>query len=121
MSQSSMQSAPSAIAETSVMTFAPAFAAPGRSPRSTVRSTSISIPRRCASVAVSTLPASATARSSSNSTVTPSNPTGASACTMKVTSCAGPDCRHSRRKALLRRSFFVLQRTEPTAAPVNRG
>ena len=30
-----MQSAPSAIAETSVITFAPAFAAPGRSPRST--------------------------------------------------------------------------------------
>jgi hypothetical protein len=37
---------------------------------------------------------------------------------MKVTSCAGPDCRHSREKALLRRSFFVHHRTEAAAAPV---
>ena len=46
-----MQSAPSAIADTSVMTFAPAFAAPARSPRSTRSSTSASIPSRSASVA----------------------------------------------------------------------
>jgi hypothetical protein len=85
-SQSSMQSAPNAIAEISVMTLAPAFAAPGRSPRPTVSSTSASIPSRSASVAQSTIPASATAHSSSNSTATPSNPTGCSCCTMKVTS-----------------------------------
>jgi hypothetical protein len=35
-SQPSTQSAPSAIADTKVMTFAPGFAAAGRSPRSTV-------------------------------------------------------------------------------------
>jgi hypothetical protein len=68
------------------MTFAPTFAAPGRSPKSTDSSTSASMPSRRASVAVNTIPASATARSSSNATVTPSNPTGPSSCTMKVTS-----------------------------------
>jgi hypothetical protein len=86
MSQSSMQSAPSAIAETSVMTFAPAFAAPARSPRRTVSSTSASMLKRWASVEHSTAPASATARSSSNATCTPSSPTGPSSCTMQVTS-----------------------------------
>ena len=39
MSQSSMQSAPSAIADTNIMTFRSGFATPARSPRSTTRST----------------------------------------------------------------------------------
>ena len=55
-----MQSAPSAIADTSVMTLRPGFAAPARSPRSTVRSTSASIPSRSASTAGSSTPAFAT-------------------------------------------------------------
>jgi hypothetical protein len=71
-----MQSAPGAIAETNVMTFAPALAAPGRSPRSTCSSTSGSVHRRCANVAATTIPTSATARSSSKQTATPSSPTG---------------------------------------------
>ena len=50
-SQPSMQSAPNAIAEMSVMTFAPGFAAPGRLPRSTAFSMSAAIPSRAASVA----------------------------------------------------------------------
>jgi len=57
-----MQSAPKAIADTRVITFAPAFAAPGRPPSSTLCSTSASIPSRSASVAANTIPASATAR-----------------------------------------------------------
>jgi hypothetical protein len=61
-SQSSIESEPSAIAETSVITLAPAFAAPARAPKSTVSSTSASIPSRPASVAANTIPASATAR-----------------------------------------------------------
>jgi len=61
-SQSSMQSAPSAIADTNVITSAPPLPAPSRSPRSTRSSTSASIPSRPASVAVNTIPASATAR-----------------------------------------------------------
>jgi len=51
--------APSAIADTNVMTFAPTLAAPGRSPKSTDSSTSASMPSRRASVAVNTIPASA--------------------------------------------------------------
>jgi len=61
-SQSSMQSAPSAIPEISVITFAPSMPAPTRAPRSTRSSTSDSIPSRPASVADKTTPASATAR-----------------------------------------------------------
>jgi hypothetical protein len=43
-SQSLMQSAPNTIAETRLITFRPGFAAPGRSPRSTLWSTSASSP-----------------------------------------------------------------------------
>ncbi len=64
-SQSSMQSAPSAMAASSVITLRPGLAAPAASPRSTHSSTSASIPSRAATVAGSTSPASATARSSS--------------------------------------------------------
>ena len=39
-----------------------------------------------------TIPASAAARPSSKPPAIPSSPTGPSASTMKVTSCAGPDC-----------------------------
>ena len=59
-SQSSMQSAPRHIADTKVITLRPGFAAPARSPRSTVRSTSASIPSRSASTAGSSTPAFAT-------------------------------------------------------------
>jgi hypothetical protein len=86
MSQSSIESAPSSIAEINVITFEPALAAPARCPRRTHRSTRRSIPSRTASVATSTTPASATARRSSKRTSIPSNPTGPSSCTMKVTS-----------------------------------
>jgi len=68
MSQSSMQSAPSAIALTSVITLRPGLAAPARSPRSTRASTNCSIPKRRASNAGSITPAFATTRSSSNTT-----------------------------------------------------
>jgi hypothetical protein len=74
-----MQSAPSAIAEMSVMTLRPGCAAPGRSPRSTVWSTSCSIPNRVARAAGSITPAFATARSSSKTTA-------AESFTMQVTS-----------------------------------
>ena len=66
--QSSMQSAPSAIALIIVITLRPGFAAPARSPRSTRASTSASIPNRPASSAGSNTPAFATTRSSSNTT-----------------------------------------------------
>lgn len=56
-SQSSMQSAPSAIADTSGIALRPGFAAPAQSPRSTVCSTRPSIPSRSASTAGSTTPA----------------------------------------------------------------
>ena len=86
-SVSSMLSAPSAIAKTSDMTLRPALPAPGRFGRSrTSRCASDSIPSRAASVATSITPASDTTRSSSKLTRTPSNPTGPSSCTNKVTS-----------------------------------
>ena len=120
-SQPSMQSAPSAIAEISVITFAPSLPAPTRSPSTTRASTSASIPSRCASVPARTTPASATARSSSNATATPSSPTGPSTCTTKVTSCRRPRPPQSVAFLLLRRSFFVHHRTEQAAPPVDRG
>jgi hypothetical protein len=87
ISQSSMLSAPSTIANTSAITLRPAFAAPGRSSRSrTSRPASTSMLNRLASVATSVTPASETACSSSNSTRRPSSPTGSSSCTLKVTS-----------------------------------
>lgn len=74
-----MQSAPNTIAEHSVITLRPGFAAPGRSPRSTHCSTSASKPKRPANNAGSITPAFATARSSSKTTT-------AVSFTMKVTS-----------------------------------
>jgi hypothetical protein len=68
-------------------------------------------PSRPASVANTTIPASATARSSSKATATPPSPTGPSACTMKVTSCRRPRPPESVAFLLLRRSFFVHHRT----------
>lgn len=67
-SQSSMQSASSAIAQSIVATLAPGLAAPGRSPRSTHSSTNCSIPNRPSSAAGTITPALATARSSSKTT-----------------------------------------------------
>ena len=55
--QSSMQPAPRHIAETKLITLRPAFAAPGRSPRSTVRSITAAIPSRPASTAGNSTPA----------------------------------------------------------------
>jgi hypothetical protein len=78
-SQSSMQSAPSTIAEHMLITLRPGFAAPRRSPRSTHSPTSASKPRRRANNAGSITPAFATARSSSKTTT-------ADSFTMKVTS-----------------------------------
>ena len=86
-SQSSMLSAPSAIANTSDITLRPALPAPGRFGRSrTNRCANSSTPSRAASIATSINPASDTTRSSSNLTCTPSSPTGPSSCTTKVTS-----------------------------------
>src|SRR3954453_15020865 len=56
------------------------------------------MPKRSARLAASTIPASATARSSSKLTAIASSPTGPSACTMKVTSCAGPGRGNVRQK-----------------------
>ena len=96
------------------MTLRPALAAPARSPRSRTRSpASASIPSRCARVATSITPASETTRSSSNSTRNAFSPTSPSSCTTKVTSWAGPGCRHIRGKPLLRRPLFHPARTEP--------
>jgi hypothetical protein len=81
-----MQSAPSAIAEISDITLRPGFAAPARSPRSTVPSTSVSIPSRSASSAGSSTPAFATARSSSKTTRAASG----RPFTMWMTSCCRP-------------------------------
>src|SRR6266536_2783424 len=114
-SESSMLSAPSAIANTRLITFRPALRAPGRSGRSsTNRSTRPSSPNRCASVAASATPASDTTRSSSKTTRTWSSPTGPSSCTIKVTSSAGPRLRTQPGKAPLRRSFLLQHRTDPT-------
>src|SRR6266516_2126075 len=114
-SESSMLSAPSAIANTRLITFRPALRAPGRSGRSsTNRSTRPSSPNRCASVAASATPASDTTRSSSKTTRTWSSPTGPSSCTIKVTSSAGPRLRTQPGKAQLRRSFLLQHRTDPT-------
>jgi hypothetical protein len=85
-SQSSMQSAPKHIADTKLITLRPAFAAPARSPRSTVRSTNASIPSRSARIAGSSTPAFATARSPPNSTLVASG----RPFTMWVTSCCRP-------------------------------
>jgi hypothetical protein len=82
-SQSSIESAPSTIAEISVITFDPALAAPIRRPSPTNRSISAAIPNRAASVAANTTPASETARRSSKATRTRSGPTGPSSCTMR--------------------------------------
>jgi hypothetical protein len=54
-SQSWMQSAPSAIAESIVIALRPGFAAPAWSPRSTRASTSCSIPNRWASSSSNTM------------------------------------------------------------------
>jgi hypothetical protein len=54
----------------------PGRAAPGRSPKSIVSSTSRSIPSRSLSVLVKSSPALAISRSSSNSTATESRRTG---------------------------------------------
>jgi hypothetical protein len=85
-SQSSIESAPNSIAWHSVSTFRPGPAAPGRSPRSTVSSTSCSISSLLATVAGSSKPAFATARSSSNSTRNNSTTTPARSFTTRVTS-----------------------------------
>src|SRR5712691_7203412 len=86
-SQSSIESAPSAIACTSEQTLRPGFAAPARWPRSTIWSTSRSRPSRLIRVLVNITPALATRRSSSNSTATESGRTATSECfTMRVTS-----------------------------------
>ena len=83
-----MLSAPSTIANKSAITLRPAFAAPGLPRRNlTSRPASASIPSRPASVATTITPAFETARSSSNLTCRPLNPTGSSSCTLKVTSC----------------------------------
>ena len=74
-----MQSAPSAIADSIVITLRPAFAAPGPSPRTTLSSTSASIPNRPARTAGSITPAFATTRSSSKMTT-------AESFTMRMTS-----------------------------------
>src|SRR6266498_2133748 len=114
-SASSMLSAPSAIANTRLITFRPALRAPGRSGRNrTNRSTRPSIPNRCASVAASATPASDTTRSSSKTTRTRSSPTGPSSCTIKVTSSAGPRLHIQLGKAPLRRSFLLQHRTAST-------
>ena len=81
-----MQSAPSAIADTNVITLRPGFAPPSRSPRSTAPSTSASIPSRSASTAESSTPAFATTRASSNTTLVASG----RPFTMQVTSCCRP-------------------------------
>jgi hypothetical protein len=82
-----ISAAPSAIAKISDITLRPALPAPGNLGRSrTNRCADSSIPSRAASVAKSISPASETTRSSSNSTRTPSGPTGPSSCTTKVTS-----------------------------------
>jgi hypothetical protein len=65
------------------MTLPPRFAAPGRAPKSSVRSTSASIPSRDARTADSITPAFATARSSSKTTTVES-------LTMHVASRDGP-------------------------------
>jgi hypothetical protein len=86
-SQSSIESAPAAIAWTSDSTLRPGLAAPGRAPSSTVSSTSRSRPSRALNVAVNSKPAFATSRSSSNSTDSESGLTSApEAFTMRVTS-----------------------------------
>jgi hypothetical protein len=92
-----MQSAPRHTAETKLITLPPAFADPTRSPRSTVRSITASIPSRSASTAGSSAPAFATTRSSSNTTLVASG----RAFTMRVTPWRrtrsrwhGPSCLH---------------------------
>jgi len=82
-----MQSAPNSIANTTVISFRPARPAPGLSAGNrTNRSTNCSTPNRAATVATSTIPASATTRSSSNTTRIRSSPTAPLPSTTKVTS-----------------------------------
>jgi hypothetical protein len=101
-----MQSAPSAIADNSVITFRPGFAAPERCPRSTAWSTTASIPNRAARTAGTITPAFATARSSSKTTT-------ADSCTMRMTSwiraATAAICRY---QARFRRSLHPPARTD---------
>jgi hypothetical protein len=86
MSQSSIESAPSAIAYSSVITLRPRVSRAGARAQTDESVDQRLDPNLAASAATRAIPAFATARSSSKRTPTPFNPTGPSACTMKVTS-----------------------------------